>query len=283
MATDKTIPSSLGLANSEPVVVAEPRVADATTGALWVHKDYVQVRKDWEIEGHEPLPGGDHRFGDVESWVAYVQRYASKDEALLTWGAGGLFATLDHHVNAVESAGQVIGGRNQWRASHPFALAPEFKAWQALANGQPVAQKAAIERLEDLAVDIAEPAPTDLMALLRTLRASVNAQASAELRPDGTTSVSFSQDKAVKGGGNVDLPSEILIAVRVLVGHVDEDGKPVRYRMPVRLRVSVGDDAKLAFRFSMPVAERVLEEVYADRVALAKRLLGDGYAVLRAA
>lgn len=43
------------------------------------------------------------------------------------------------------------------------------------------------------------------------------------------------------------------------------------------------DDAHLAFRFSIPTAERVMEDAVMDRVAAAKGLLGESLPLLRAA
>jgi hypothetical protein len=121
------------------------------------------------------------------------------------------------------------------------------------------------------------------MNLLRTLRTTVNKSAQTELRADGTTSVSYTDDKGIAArGGTIDLPSEFTIAIPVLKGHVGSDGKPVVYSLKVRLRASVDDQARLTLRFTIPTAERALEEVFADRVQLAERLL-DGYDVLRAA
>jgi hypothetical protein len=107
--------------------------------------------------------------------------------------------------------------------------------------------------------------------------------ANAELRLDGTTSIAFTKDTAVKtGSSSVELPPRFAIAVPVLKGHV-EAGKPVSYLIPVRVRVSVDDSAHLALRFTMPSAERILESVYEDRVNAARLLLGEGYQLLRAA
>ena len=49
------------------------------------------------------------------------------------------------------------------------------------------------------------------------------------------------------------------------------------------VRVSVDDQARLAFRLSMPSAERALEAAVADRVEVAKQALGDDFVLLRGA
>ena len=260
-----------------PTIVVTPQYLDPVTGALYVHKDLIRVREDWDMEAHIAPVSVTDRYGDVESWVAYVQRFGNKEFALLSWNSSGLKATLDYHSSD-------DAGRCTWVILHEFTHSREWKAWTGFASGNGVAQKVALEFLEDHAEDVLEPPSVDLMALLRGLRTTVASSASANIQPDGTTSVSFSQDKTLKGGaGSVELPSYLQIAVPVLKGHMDGEGRPVRYSISVRLRASVGDDARLALRFSLPNAERVLETAYAERVELAKVLLGDEYSMLRAA
>lgn len=263
--------------STAPRLAIAPTYKDPVTGALYVHEALTLRTEPWADEAHRPPVRAAEKFGDVESFVAYVREHAGTPNAppFLTWNATGLRAVLDYH-------GVGEAGRCQWVASCPFVLSPEWKAWTALAGGRPIPHKAAVEALEDLAVDIVEPPASDLAALLRSLRATVNATAQTDLRADGTATVSFSQDKRVSLPG-LDLPPEFAIAIRALVGHVDDAGRPVLYRLPVRVRVSVDDQAHLAFRFAIPTAERVLEDVYADRVARAKALLGDAYPLLRAA
>jgi hypothetical protein len=282
MAT--TQPVNSGCVQAAPHLVIAPSWKDPTTGALYIHADLEQAQAPWEEEDHIPPMRRTENFGDVESFVAYVKRFGDVGayQPLLTWCSRGLVAILDYASGETPEV-QSEPGRCQWQATLRFVPSVQWQAWTSLANGQPVSQKQAVEKLEDLAEDIKEPAPADLMGLLRSLRASVNAKADAELRPDGTTSIAFTRDTAVKSGTSlVDLPSAISIAIPVLKGHVAE-GKPVVYRVQVRVRVSVDDSAHLALRFSIPNAERILEATYEDRVSAAKALLGDQYQLLRAA
>lgn len=262
-----------------PAVVVAPTYKDPITGALYVHSDLQMCQGPWEEETHVGPIRCTERFGDVESWVAYVRRFCVPDEhqPLLTWNRCGLRAVLDYH------AGEDAPGRCQWTAEYPFETSIQWRAWMGLASGQAVGQKAAVERLEELAEDIVEPPAADLAQLLRTLRATVKATADAELRPDGTTAVAFSQDARVKSADSVELPSSFTIAIPVLRGHVDQEGRPVLYRLQVRVRASVDESAKLTLRFTIPTAERVLEAVYEDRVNAARELLGESYSLLRAA
>jgi uncharacterized protein YfdQ (DUF2303 family) len=250
---------------------------------VYVHKDLVQVVDPFLVEQHIGPIKRTERFGDVESWVSYVQAYSPHDaevEAdglLLTWSEAGLAAVLDYH--SVDEP-----GRCQWQAIHPFERSVQWRAWLALADGKPKPHRQALEALEDLAPDIVQPDAATLAGILRQLRASSAASADTELRPDGTTRVSFTRNTSVKSGaGELDLPAEFQIAIPILKGHSDEKGAPVLYRLGVRLRVGVDDSAHLALRFSIPSAERALEDVFRDRVEHARTLLGDGYALLRAA
>lgn len=284
MATDtwtsSTIPVLSATDATAPAIMVAATYKDPVSGALYVHRDLEAASDPWADEAHIKPVKAAESFGDVESWAKYVQRFADESGALLTWNSRGLKAVIDYHGDDGSPR------RCQWTAFHPFEPSLQWKAWTALANGQPISQRQAVERLEDLGADIVDPPQVDLLNLLRSLRASVNAKADTELRPDGTTSVTFSKDAAVRSNaaeGSLTLPSEIGIAIPVLKGHLDAEGRPVIYRVQVRLRVSVTDDAHLALRFTMPLAERVLEDVYADRVKSAQALLGEPFPLLRAA
>lgn len=277
---DKPQPVDTYGQQTAPRLTILPAWKDPQTGALYVHESLLRHQEPYAEEAHIAPMKVTERFGDVESFVVYVRRYGAPDTTLATWNSHGLKAILDYADEAAEP------GRCQWLALHPFTFSVQWYAWMKLAGGQPMGQKAAVEALEDLGADIVEPVPADLMNLLRSLRASVNAKADAELRPDGSTSIAFTRDTNVKAGtvGSATvLPASFGIAIPVLKGHVDDNGRPVLYRLDVRLRVSVDDAAHLALRFSIPSADRVLENVYADRVQLATKLLGDEFALLRAA
>lgn len=249
-------------------------------GSEFVHKDLVKVVDPWAVEEHELLTTTE-KLGDVESWAAYVKTHASaeSDHHLLTWNKNGLSAVLDYPST------------KRWTATHPFVTTAEFRLWTGLATGHAVELSKAVEFLEDNALDIHEPDASSLLDLLRKLKANVTANADVELRADGTAKVRFDRDTTVRGTNEAELPNEITIAIPVLKGHVEPEndsdrgvfaGQPVRYKLVLKLRASVDANARLSLRFNMPVVERVLEEVYAERVGIAKGLL-DGYAILRAA
>ena len=255
--------------NDKPTVPAS--YVHKENGAVYVHHDLWEAIKPWETEAHVGPVVADEQFGDVASWCQYTQHYAAENRLLLTWNSGGLRAVLDYHGGGEQP------GRCQWTAMHVFKRAPEWDALLNLAQ-QSVGHKAAIEKLEDLGEYIVAPAPADLMLLLRNLRATLNATAETEIRPDGTTEVSFTQNTKVLARG-VALPTIIKFLIPVLAGNAQ------RYEIDVRVRASVGDGAHLELRFSLVNAQRTLETVIAEQVAAARAALGDtlGSLLLRAA
>jgi len=284
MKPDNTVPIDNDYRNMTPRLVITPMVRDPATGAVYIHESLQQAQAPWEATEHVQPMRAVEKLGDIASWVAYVQRYGGQGPSapFLTWNSSGLRAVLDYATAAIEAEQDPLPGRCQWEARHPFECSTQWRAWKTLANGEAIGQRPAVERLEDLAEDIREPTPADLMSILRSLRASVNAKADTELMPDGTTRVAFTKDSAVKSGpGSVELPAFITIAIPVLQGHLS-NGKPILYKLQVRIRVSVDDNAHLALRLTIPNSERVLEDVYADLVQRAGELLGEGFALLRA-
>lgn len=249
---------------------------DPDTKALYVHKDLVQVQEPWAEDAYIAPMEASEQFGDVESFAAYVRRYSADPVmTFATWNNRGLRAILDYSTSK-------LPGRCQWSATMPFQTSSQWRAWMSFASSQAIPQRQVVEKLEDLAADIVDPKPADLMLLLRSLRATVNAKSDVELRPDGTSKVAFERDAKVANASALELPASFAIAIPVLKGHLDAEGRPVVYRLEVRLRVSIDDSAKLTFRLSIPTAERVLEDVYAERVAAAKGLLGESFSLLRA-
>lgn len=259
-----------------PAVVIEGAYMDERTGALYIHKDLEIAAKPWEHEDHiRPVHENVH-FGDVESWVEYVKSYAgSPDHApLLTWNKGLMRAVLDYHT----AEGP---GRASWIATYPFKLSRQWEKWKTLTHSG-VSQADAIERLEDMANDIASPTAAEVMNILRHLRGTMNKSVEIEHRPDGTTAVRAAADQTISArGGAAELPESIEIGIPLL------EGLSTTYKLIVRIRAGVGNGDKLFLRFSIPNAEASLEDAYMDRVNAAKVLLAsDGdkhYKLLRAA
>lgn len=275
--TQTTIPGNDQVRTaSAPHMVLAPYYRDPVNGAVYVHKDLIQVVAPGEDETHaailKPVAAAE-AFGDVESWAAYVLRFGDPAQAFLTWNTSGLRAVLDYHDEEREP------GRCQWQATHKFVQSPALLEWVKLAGGQ-WTQKQVVEKFEDMADTIIAPSAADITGILSMLRSHVNTQATVTLKPDGGSKMEFSKDAGIKGAG--DLPATITVRVPVLVGHVDSDGRAVTYDLTVRMRLTPTEQGVM-FRFAVQNLEATLEDAYADRVAAARVALGDGYPILRAA
>jgi hypothetical protein len=246
---------------------------DPVTGALYVHSALAAVAAPWAEEAHLSPAQAAESFGDVESFAAYVNRYATPANTLVTWWAGGIRAVLDYHLPEQREA----GGRRQWTAQHPFSKSPELMGWEGLANGRTWSQADTVLKLEELADTITAPPAGDLRNLLRKLSASAKFTGDTEVRPDGTTNLVMGADKRI----SIALPEEISIGIPVLWGHTDEDGRPIPYGLQVRLLAVVDDKGGVGFRLYLRNADRALELAYAAVVARAQGLLAE-FPILRA-
>lgn len=253
-----------------PVILA-PYYKDPVTGELFLHRDMFRSRGPWEEEAHVSPTKATERFGDVEAFAAYVKRYGVPERTFLTWNMKGIGGTLDYHTLTAPD-------RAQWKAFYPFVVTRQWEEWaEFVAELQ--SQREAVDFLEDHANEIAQPDSATLMTLLRSLKAWSTANAETEYREDGTAKLSFQKDQGVSarnGGAEVELPSSIKIAIPLIVGHPDTLG------LTVRIRVSP-EENRVFFRFSIPRADDVFEELRGELAAKAAAALGDEYTILRAA
>jgi uncharacterized protein YfdQ (DUF2303 family) len=278
--TEITPVTSVHVEQTQPHLTIQPSIV-AADGSAWAFdgaSGYKQIVAPWATEEHIRPIQSLEKLGDVESFCLYIARYGSPDDTLLTWNDRGLVGTLDYHTP------DGTPGRCAWRVEHPFERTRQWQAWQRIASGHAMSQKALIEALEDHRDDIQAPDGATLVSLLRTLRANVNVKASSELEGNGNTRLSYERQTTT----SVELPPSLTLGIPVLKGHTeaDEQGRlgPVRYAIEVRIRVDGPDDAgKLSFRLTMPQAEQALENAVADRVAAAVAELPDGFLLLRAA
>lgn len=303
--------------------VIAPMVKDEATGAVYIHRDLKVVVSPFEAAEHvapvKPVSVTE-RLGDIESWSEYVKRYgnpimtraaveldeinhgadvgeltlqeaelAKEDlaaevqdlvaaqETFLTWNTQGLKAVLDYHTDEAP-------GRCTWVASYQFEMTPQFREWSSFADGDGVSQRDAVEFIEDHYQDIVEPAQSELLTILRGLRANLTATADTRVNADGTASIDFHKSSSLTSSdAAMTLPGEITIQVPVIKGHVDEDGNKQIFKLVVRLRATVAEGARLELHFTMPQVEIVLDQVYEELVTMAKAALGDEYSILRAA
>lgn len=282
MADDKTFPNGgIQPLTAAPHLLLSPSHRDPVNGAVWVHKDMVQVVAPWADIDRErqyiaPVSTVAH-FGDVESFAAYVQRYASPTQTFITWNSLGIKAILDYHGEVSEGN---TPGRCQWHVIYPFVTSRQLQRWSDFAaNGNARGQKEIIEFLEDMADTIVQPTAVELTGVLSMLRATVGNKADSTLNEDGSYAVSYSKEAKLTGKGTI--PPTFVIRLPLLHGHTDADKKQVTYDLIVRLRVTPTEQGAV-FRLSIPNLAASLEDAWADRVATAQRELASDFHILRA-
>lgn len=262
-----------------PAIIIDPSWVDEDTGAVYLHKDLVQVKKPHEDDAYIKPIEVDLKFGNVQSWAAYIERYGNPAQTLISWSETGIQAQLDYHYHEPH-AEALIPGRCTHMVRLPFQPTREFTAWSTFANDNRVSQSAAIEHLERWATTISEPDTLTLLKLIASLRGNVNATVESELQAHGTN-LKFSRSTSVISGvSEVALPSEITVSLPVIKGH-EVDGKPQAFALPIKVRTSVGDDHKLSLRFTLIGGEEAVETAAKEMVAQAAEALGEQHAIYK--
>lgn len=291
MSDFDTVPSDRNI--PAPHLALSPSVEDHESGALWLHKDYVQAVKPWENEAHQSPYQGILTFGDVPSFVSYVKNYGWPRGTLVAWNPKGLHARLDHMPTRTgEEYAREWLASDRWRAHMPYELDPSFVAWSQMCSAGGVSHQKFIEYIDDHMDEILYPPHAELLELLRTLRGNYNTTGESSFNQDGTYAVAFTKQTGLKGanGGEVTLPKEIEVVLPVMKGWLEsetvpEEGKiegdPVRYKFAVRLRVSVEANGHVEFYLTMPQRERVLAQVYGEIASMVQAAFGDEYELLR--
>lgn len=267
--------------HTAPIVNVPASYRDSQTGAVYVHKDLSLAISPYQFEDHIEPPQADERFGDVESWVAYVLRFASgaPHAPLLTYSTRELHAVLDYHTDTTE------GGRCQWHASMPFVKSKSWLDWAGFCNDQARTHQQMIEFLEDHQPDIFSPKEAELLNLLRGLTVLSKSAVDIKRNVDGTQSITAVGDQKITAHGQAELalPATIVIEIQVLKGHRSKaTGSDIKSQMEVRLRSSVSKEGVPSFRFSLPVMEKAFEMVVNEQIKEAENLLGADLRLLRA-
>ena len=244
---------------------------DPVTGATYVHQDLQPAALPWAEQAHIGPVMTAPAFGDMESWAAYVKRFASGN-VLATWNSLCLTAVLDYHDPSGEP------GRCAWQATYPFTRSAEWNAWTRFANGAGVSPQAAIEFLENWQYTIVAPESASLLMLLRTLRATAGAKTEITVREDGTTDLSVDKSTTVRTSGG-SLPPVISISIPVL----EAEAETAAWGLDIRVRANVDDSGKLMLRCGILNEHKTIAAVLKERVDQASGLLGETLPILRAA
>lgn len=186
--------------------------------------------------------------------------YADPDKRTLT-------AVLNEHVHSAP-----VAGWRDFRAVYTAELSREFDNW--LRNDKKIMEQEEFAIfLEDNIADIVEPSGDVLHAVALTLQAKTEVAFSSHRRLDnGQVQLGYSESiTATAGGaGNIDIPREFAIGVRLFK---NGEGYKVRARLKYRL-----GNGKVKFWYELDRAENVIEEAFDAYIDAAT---ASGFTVLR--
>ena len=229
----------------------------------------------YEDEAHIAPVRAQVQVGNLEAWAKYVSRYGDPATTFATYSEHGLSAVLDYHTPDAP-------GRAQWVVYYEFNLSPQFQRWYTpIMLGQGIDHQTFVELLEDGMEAIVTPEAASVMDIVSMMRVTYKSTGDTEIRPNGTTAVTWNADTQIRGSksGEVELPSHITIQANVLQGG-DSDSV---MRMQVRLRTNVDEDGQLSFRLSAPDLDEGLARIYEGLAHKAQSELSgafDGFEIL---
>lgn len=170
---------------------------------------------------------------DVDSFVWLYKRYARAETT-------EVYAHRSGSVTAVFNAHDTTDGVTAGWGDHGVQLGLRHTdSWQdwTRVSGQPMAQLAFAEFLEDHLPDVMEPAAARLLEVAQTLQGQQRVEwKSSNILKDGTRTLSYAESTdavSAGAGGQMQVPHEIKLGLRVF------EGSPDRYEIPGRFRYQV--------------------------------------------
>ena len=247
-------------------VVMPPAHRDDATGAVWVHKDYSTRIGSFAAQEHIAPIRENLILMNIPSWAAYVRRYGTTEDTLLTHNKRGIHAVLDYHVGDDP-------GRCQWSAHYQYPFTEIYKSWFNALDSRPISHESMVFLLDDSAPYVEATDITDsaaIMQVISTLRITTQSQAETEIRGDGSTAVKWSRDTSVRGSkeGEAQIPPELRLSIPII--------GDARINFTVRLRLAINDrDNKVAFVLTSRDFEKATDDALATEVQVAETALGD--------
>lgn len=227
-------------------------------------KPYIILRTDQKVEDaerfmrHPARKIGKPQFVRSASFCEYANQQKTADSRLYIPTQTQFICVLDHHV---ATDGDVLRNHADWgqhRAQLDLKLTPEWQVWAARDKGS-FGQREFAQFIEDNSDDVATPAGAELLDLVRTLKATCNAQynGTVEDKP-GTFSASYVQATRAQAGvkGDLDLPTEFALSIAPYEG-----GNKIL--IVARLRFEINNE-KLLLRYELVKIQKFLDRALAD-------------------
>lgn len=209
-------------------------------------KPYVLIPGDTKLENVEGLllrpvrKTGCPQFTRSNSFCEYVNEQKEAESRLYVTGPTTVLAIINHHAHQEDEPGW-----GDHRASFQLTKTAEWCVWNN-SNGKNMDQRTFAQFLDDNSEDIASPAGSELLELVRTIKASQRLELSGEVNEKNElTGSTFSLLGQTKVGAKeeVELPGEFTLSIAPYEG---SEKLPVR----ARLRFQI-NNAKLSLSYEL--------------------------------
>lgn len=221
---------------------------------------FVLVPEDHKIlslEAFLPIPSrkvGAPSFTHAKSFCEYVNQQKSEESRLYVVNPTQMVAVLNHH-------GKANAGWWDHRATFTLTKTPEWLTWNQN-NTVNKTQRDFAQFIEDNSLDIEEPKGTELLDLVRTVKASQSLDVVGEIdEKNETVSGTFLVTARNKAGAKqeMELPGEF----RILVAPY-EGGERLSVRARLRLQLCA---PKFMLRYELVRAQQIEKEALNQIVA----------------
>lgn len=238
----------MGLGNShdyvsevaEIVEVAQDAVdpAEVAAGQIYIVRDSNGARVV-DLTGHPSLPEPSRRTGtsyvdDVASfgWLFGRSQHAERTEVYASRERCNLTAVFNAHSAGADG----VAGYGDHRLVLQLQHTESWADWYRI-SGKPCDQKGFAEFIEDHLDDINEPAAAAMLEIVQTLQGTLKVQwQSATVLRDGTRKLAYveSMDATAGGAGELKIPGQIKLGLRVFEGTSDRYEVTGRFRYEMR-------------------------------------------------
>lgn len=199
-----------------------------------------------------PFIDAQPQFTKLESFLSYVEQFKTGATQIFANKDGGVIkAFIDYHMTDKVQ-------HNRHIPSLAIKYSEELKNWLA-ADKAPLNQLQFAEFIEDNMANVVEPDGGLLLDIVTNLSSSkkVEFQSSVRLN-DGMQRVSYSEEGTNKGRNDLDVPSQLKLALPIFYGEDD-----VLYSVGVTLRCRI-KDGQAIFVIKMKDVQKKIDEAFTD-------------------
>lgn len=191
------------------------------------------------------------KFTEIDSFIGYVQEQKLPETRIYVTSQTEVVAVIDHHQPSEESESKA--GYGEHVAKLTLTHTPEWKTWTAK-NAQKFGQREFSVFIEDNLDDISRPSGGDMLDLVRTFRATQNAEFNGVIgEKQGNSQLGFTQTTKTQAGvkGELEIPEDFDLLVAPYEGST-------AHTIKCRLRFEI-NNGRLQLWYEIVKMERFLK------------------------